>query len=440
MALDERQSSIRQETLTVLAKVDREPEALAALGAVGKNVFGHPDLGIHFARIVFIPKDDGTHDSSAWIALESNFDTDSADDVEACRTHLMSLATRTVGALRGVFECCEGFPAGGSAGDLASFWQRSLVPSTARYQGHADRDISRIRLEQHLRDVILTFLETADRGSPYDVFQRIRRHVRTESGWDPRLAGLDIDRPAPSLPDPKVRSEHLREDYMPWIKAAKLGDVVPIAARVPEAIFVWQPADAVFDVRGHQEAWTAEDRASFSAIARTEDHGSQNALTHVVPVRGGKGRLSVLKHAHAIINRVATDHFCFIGQLGHIPSIHFAKWLLFEAEQRLLFFSNYDSSWESYLGDFVDQAAVGLNLAWSCTKEYPRTVALAGEGAADEETFKSWGRAYQVPTQVFYSAYSDLTIETINNNTWIRHGLHQREDAGGLEAWLRRIT
>ena len=33
---------------------------------------------------------------------------------------------------------------------------------------------------------------------------------------------------------------------------------------------------------------------------------------------------------------------------------------------------------------------------------------LAGEGATDEETFKSWGRAYQVPTQVFYSAHSDL--------------------------------
>jgi hypothetical protein len=444
MAPDERLSPIRQETLTVLAKVDREPELRAALAAVGRDVFGDPDLAIHFARLALLPKDTASPDSSAWMALESNFDTRCEDDGEARQAHLVTLADRTFGTLRGVFECCEGFPAGATAGDLGSFWQRNLVSSTACYQGHCDREISRIRLEQHLREVILTFLESADRGSPIELFQRIRRHVRSESRVDPRLAGLDIDRPAPSLPDPKVRSQHLRENTLPWIKAAELRDVLPIAGGLPEAFLSWQLKDAVYDVRAHQEAWTAADRASFSAIAGTEDHGAQNALTHVVPVRDGKGRLSVLKHAHAIINRIAKEHFCFVGQLGNIPSIHFAKWLLFESDKRLLFFSNYDSSWESYLGDFVDQAAMGLNLAWSCTKEYPKTVGLAWEGATDEETFKSWGRAYQVPTQVFYSAYSDLTIEAINNNTWIRYGLHQRDDGGsvegGLDAWMRRLT
>ena len=439
MSPDEIEPSTRQETLTVLAKVEREPELRTALAAVGREVFGDPDLAIHFARIVLLPRDE-SDGSSAWVALESNFDTRAGDEVAARRAHLAALADRTFGALRVVFACCEGFPAGASAGDLATYWQNGLTPSTACYQGHCDRDVSRIRLEQHLREVILTFLETADRGSPHDLFQRVRRHVRNESRRDPRLSGLDIDRPAPLLPDPGVRSQHLREDYLPWIKAAKLRDVVPIVGGVSEALFEWQSKDAVYDVRRHQEAWTAADRESFSAIARTEDHGTQNALTHVVPVRGGSRRLSVLKHAHAVINRVARDHFRFIGQLGQIPSIHFAKWLLFDSEKRLLFFSNYDSSWESYLGDFVDQAAMGLNLAWSCTKEYPRTVALAWEGATDEETFKSWGRAYQVPTQVFYSAYSDLTIEAINNNTWIRYGLHEREDAGGLDAWMRRLT
>jgi hypothetical protein len=440
MALDEPRSSIRQETLTVLARVEREDELRAALASVGRDVFGHPDLGIHFARLAVLPRDDANAGSSAFLALESNFDTRAASDVEAIEAHLGLLADRSAAALRPAFECCAGYPAGGSAGDAASFWRKSLVPSTASYEGHSARDISRIRLEQHLRDVVLTFLESADRGSPFELFQRIRRHVRARSREDPRLAGLDVDGPAPPLPDPKVRSEHLRESTLPWIKAAKLRDVLPIVGRIPEDMLEWQRRDAVFDVRGHQEAWTAADKASFSAIARTEDHGTQNALTHVVPLRAGGGRLSVLRHAHAIIERVAKDHFDYTGQLGQIPSIHFAKWALFESQSRLLFFSNYDGSWESYLGDFVDQAAMGLNLAWSCTKEYPRTVAFAGEGATDEETFKSWGRAYQVPTQVFYSAYSDLTIDAINNNTWIRYGLHQPEDAGGLEAWLRRLT
>jgi hypothetical protein len=178
----------------------------------------------------------------------------------------------------------------------------------------------------------------------------------------------------------------------------------------------------------------------FAAIAATEDHFTQNALTHVVPLREGRGRRSVLEHAHAIVDRISREHFQYIGQLGTIPSIHFAKWVLFESDQRLLFLSNYDKSWESYLGDFVDKAPGGLNLAWSCTKEYPHTFALAFEGAKDEETFKAWGRAYQVPTQVFYSAYSQLTIETINNNTWIRYRLHQLADADDLQDWFRRLT
>jgi hypothetical protein len=227
---------------------------------------------------------------------------------------------------------------------------------------------------------------------------------------------------------------------MPWVRASKLKDAIPILARIPEAVLDWDRRDAVYEVRAHQEKWSDADRTAFAALSATEDHGTQNALTHVVPLRKGHGRRAVLKHAHATVNRISHEHFEYIGQLGRIPSIHFAKWLLFENDQRLLFLSNYDKTWESYLGDFVDKAPEGLNLAWSCTKEYPRTQIFAFEGAKDEETFKAWSRACQVPTQVFYSAYTDLTIETINNNTWIRHRLHEPSSAGGLDAWMRRLT
>jgi hypothetical protein len=45
-----------------------------------------------------------------------------------------------------------------------------------------------------------------------------------------------------------------------------------------------------------------------------------------------------------------------------------------------------------------------------------------------------------MPTQVFYSAYPDLSIQAINNNTWIRYRLHQAASEGGLETWFRRLT
>jgi hypothetical protein len=440
MPFDDRQSSIRQETLTVLARVSREPEIRAALATLPPRVFAEPELGIHFARLVVIPRDETCAGSSVWLALESNFDTRLADETEARREHLSALAERAHGPLGPLFACCEGGSGSLSPGELAAYWDRNAAPATASYHGHADRPVTRIRLESHLREVILTYLETAAHASPPELFEGIRKHVRARAASDPALAGLDIDGPPPVLPDPAVRSRHLREIWEPWIASSRPKDVVPVLARAGRVLIEWQPHDVVYDVRGHQEQWTEASMEGFAAIAATEDHLTQNALTHVVPLRGGPGRLSVLQHAHAIVNRISKDHFRYIGQLGTIPSIHFAKWVLFESDQRLLFLSNYDKSWESYLGDFVDKAPEGLNLAWSCTKEYPRTVALAFEGAKDEETFKAWGRAYQVPTQVFYCAYTELTIQTINNNTWIRHRLHQPVDADDLQAWFRRLT
>jgi hypothetical protein len=444
MPLNERQSPIHQQSLTVLARVDREDPLRAALDALARapaaSLFGNATLGIHFARLVLIPKDDARADSSAWLAFESNFDTGESDAPKAQAAHLDDLAATLGSTLGELFGCCAGLSAHASADELASYLKGGLVASTATYQGHSHRDLARIRIERRLREVILTYLETAAVTSPEELFDRIRGHVRERSKADPLLAGLDVDRPAPPLPDPVVRSKHLSEGWQPWIEAGRLKDTIPLLGGVAAALLKWQHEDPVFDVRAHQEKWTDADREGFAAIARSEDHGTQNALTHVVPLRPGKERLSVLKHAHATVDRISQNHFQYIGQLGTIPSIHFAKWLLFDSDQRLLFFSNYDKSWESYLGDFVDRAPEGLNLAWSCTQEYPRTMALAFEGAKDEETFKSWTRAYQVPTQVFYSAYSDLTIETINNNTWIRYRLHEPSSAGGLEAWLRRLT
>src|SRR6185436_20728120 len=99
--------------------------------------------------------------------------------------------------------------------------------------------------------------------------------------------------------------------------------------------------------------------ALLRACANNEDHGAHNALTHVVPLKKGWIRARALAGLHRYLKGVAHDHFNEIGMLGGIPSIHFAKWLLIDEGRRLLFTSNYDGNWESYLGDFVDGAALG---------------------------------------------------------------------------------
>ncbi len=435
----------------MVAKIDRRHPASGVRAALQRiaadcisevdarpRIFSDPKLGIHFARLVLLEEPaDAQHGSS--LVFESNFDTDSVDASEARTRHLRLLCAEIPRALCDAFQYCEGFDATLVGADLSAALERRLVASTACYQGHTERDLARIKLEQHLRDVLLTFFEQVPKAPPRELYSRAREHVRLLAATDPELAGLNIDGPAPPLPDAAIRSERLRAGLKVWIENISLRLAVYVASQLHN-LWRWAHTDPEFDQRARQEAWTDADRLAFLDVAASEDHGLQNALTHVVPLKN-VGRLRVLRAAHGYIDRMAKNQFDDIGQLGGIPTIHFAKWLLIDGDTRLLFFSNYDSSWESYLGDFVDRAAIGLNLAWTWTDLYPSTSTLfyAG-GANDEERFKAWSRAHQRPTQVFYAAYPTLGIAALNNNTWIRCGLHDPPCAMDVRSWFRRLT
>jgi hypothetical protein len=441
---------VRQETLTVVARVGAGVHLSAlheALKALSKDtlpgsgarprLFAHEPLRIHFARLAVLEEPAGSAYAPLLI-LESNFDTELADPSAARKAHLELLCTTVSGPLLGAFEYCAGFGPHLTPPELASALERNLVPATAAYQGHTLRDLSRIRLEQRLRDVLLSFFSTAPQLTPRELYRAAREHVRLLTASDPLLAGLNLDAPMPALPSAAARTLSLNQGYWAWIKNLSLG-LVAFALRQLGNILRWQKSDPEFEQRAAQEAWTDQDRRWFVEIAETEDHALQNALTHVVPLKGAD-RLALLRAAHGYIDVMAKRYFDDIGQLGGIPSIHFAKWLLIDDNQRLMFLTNYDNSWESYLGDFVDHAPVGLNLAWVCTHRYPRTALLVFFGARDEERFKAWSRAHQRPTQVFYTAYPELSIAALNNNTWIRCGLHHAPGAIDLRAWFRRIT
>ena len=443
-------SGVRQETLTVVAKVAGTPPfgALrAALQAIAADqvrgpgarprIFADPTLGIHFARLVLLAEGDGEGPASSLI-FESNFDTSVEDAHEARVEHLLLLCTRLREPLRSVFQHCSDFPENASAEQLAELLAAHQVQASAAYQGHIQRDLARIRLEQHLREVLLDFFSQAPKALPRELYHAAREHVRLRCGSDPLLAGLNLDQPPPAVPDAAVRSRRLSAGLRAWLENLS-SDMVAFVLSQLLHIRRWQKADLQYDQRARQEAWTEADRRAFLELAETEDRGLQNALTHVVPLKGVERR-ALLLFSHGYIDTMARRHFNDIGQLGGIPTIHFAKWLLIDDDTRLVFFSNYDSSWESYLGDFVDRAAIGLNLAWTLTSEYPTTSYLTGLGANDEERFKAWSRAYQRPTQVFYAAYPELGIAAINNNTWIRCGLHHPPGAAELRRWFRRVT
>ena len=127
------------------------------------------------------------------------------------------------------------------------------------------------------------------------------------------------------------------------------------------------------------------------------------------------------------------------GQLSGIPSIHFAHWAMIDNGRRLLFLSNYDGSWENYLDDFIDKASTGLTGIWSNTVGFPPTRFLVFAGARNGPWFKAWARNQQTYTAVWYSAYKNLTVNIIDNNSAICEGLVLPLAGAAVKEWLGRF-
>ena len=104
-----------------------------------------------------------------------------------------------------------------------------------------------------------------------------------------------------------------------------------------------------------------------------------------------------------------TRHVFNRGNLAGVKTIHFARWIFLDDKRRVIFASNYDGSLESYMDDFIDKIAWGLNIVFSNGFGYPRTNWLIIDGARDELAFKDYLRLHQVPTRVWYSAYGRLS-------------------------------
>jgi hypothetical protein len=166
------------------------------------------------------------------------------------------------------------------------------------------------------------------------------------------------------------------------------------------------------------------DATEMKQFARQEDQIVQNHLAGMVLVKPGMLRgftmcaaLWLLKSLVPIIG--------WNGYLGSMRTIHFAHWTLIGNNCRLLFLSNFDGSWQSYLDDFVDKAHGGLTLAWGNCVGFPRTRFSYFEGATHGTQFKNWARQSQTQSLLWYSAYPDLTVNQITRNAAIVDGLRK---------------
>ena len=320
-----------------------------------------------------------------------------------------------------IFEHCDGYQ-----GNRLDFLTAHHIEAAATYVNTRGRTVSQIKQEAALREAIESFMDGAEWRSkdPRQVRSAIQEFVHR----DPSLAWA---RTPPAQPDPLyVLREKLHF-------AAVIGAALVLLPVIAAGLPLW-----VYFLRQHEKADRAGDvipsDALVQALAAQEDHGIQNPFTSAGFVKPGPFRRftgTLVLYGTNFLTRHVFNHANLLG----VKTIHFARWLFLDDKRRVIFCSNYDGSLESYMDDFIDKIAWGLNAAFSNGVDYPKTNWLILDGANDEQTFKRFNLTHQLVAPFWYAAYQGLTALNIENNEQIRAGLYGDLDDAAVRAWLRRL-
>ncbi len=427
-----------QSVLTIVADVGpgREAELTETLATIGGDPASNAILPLgqfdqlHFASLVLADGPEVTK-----LIFESNVDGTAA-------AWLTTLSKAAGGGLDALFLGSPGYPGSAAPARLQAWLAERVVRPGAFHIGATGRSVARIHQEQLLHDQISGFLAAEDEAgglnglTPNAVRTKVQTFVRNE----PTL-GWAATKPPPRETLMEKARHRLRAAAVVAAAVVLLPVLVPVVAVGYVVLRVKEKTDPVRQA--------PPDPAHIRRLEETEDlcvfEGAsgprllaQNHLSSVIPVKPGMLRAALLPLVLFVLNLLARIIFTK-GKLGNIPSIHFAHWSLIDERRHLLFLSNFDGSWESYLGDFIDKAAVGLTAVWSNTKEFPRTRNLLREGATDGPRFRQWARGSQCGTNAWYTAYPDLTMTAIDNNSALRDDLFRALDDQEAVTWLRRL-
>lgn len=348
-----------------------------------------------------------------------------------------------------VFSHCEGWPGYRDRAAVHGYFLRHRIASNTFYTGTMNRSVDQIHREEELHRAIEAYLdahaeEPGFPTEPLEIRERIQAFVFGDAdfAWARQEPGAF---PKP-LFDPS---------YLLWVLGAAALAVLAVAAMV----LSWATGAPFLEMGGIVVGVTgAVGIAAYlylrhlektdpviildkdiADLVSVEDRIVQNQMSSVIYIKEPLWFRGPLLRAVLKFIDFSAKYFSNTGTLAGIPSIHFARWVIVDDGRRLVFFSNFDGSWENYLGDFIDKSANGLTAVWSNCVGFPRTKNLAQLGATDEQKFKAYSRDSQIPTQVWYSAYRWLSVDNVNNNSKIRLGLYGGMTAAEAALWVRRF-
>jgi len=345
-------------------------------------------------------------------------------------TFLAELVIRAGAALEKIFDHCEGFDT--SPDTLLRQLHTHNISPSANYQNWRGRTVKQVLQEQALTVALEQKLSEYDAEKLASIIAAgqellIHRYLGEFVKQQQNSLALRLD-PDEVTPAGWWVTNLCHLVAIPLLLIA-LAPLFLLAAPV----YFWYLRKLE---RGDPENLQRADQEHLYELINQEDIDVTNHFNVFGQVKPGVFRRSTIRFLLLLLD-YASRHVYHCGFLARIQTIHFARWVLLDNNKRVYFASNYDGSADSYMDDFINKVAWGLNLVFSNGVGYPRTRYLIKKGAENEGKYKKTLRRNQLPSESWYKAYPGLTAVDIARNSRIRRGM-QKENPSAQEVrqWL----
>jgi hypothetical protein len=390
--------------------------------------FGHFDR-LHFARIVIL-EDQTLNDIGQYGKAQPAFPiylTFLGDCDGPSGEFLKDLVNRAGDGLRQIFSHCADFSI---KSDLLRWIKDHEQPPATYYVNWVGRTVRQIREESTLRNALEAHIDANEMAIVGKPPREVRNRLR---------AFLDGELDAGRLTLTATESTPL---FWQLRNLAHCIGVPLILVLLAPFLLLYLPI-FIFQLRRRErtdpEIAPRPDASHITTLANLEDHDVTNQFSAIGSLKPGLFRRWTVCFILWGIN-YTTRHIFNRGRLARVNTIHFARWVLLDGRQRLFFASNYDGSLESYMDDFINKVAWGLNLVFGNGIGYPRTSWLILGGAKDEQKFKYFLRRHELRTEVWYNAHPGLTAIDLERNTRIRAGIEQTTVTDNeIREWLKLL-
>ncbi|WP_452601800.1 hypothetical protein [Pontimicrobium sp. MEBiC06410] len=348
---------------------------------------------VHFARWIIAPK---TDKYPASLIYAANIDGSE-------KQHLIDLVNILPSDLDQIFANCVGYPEEAERNDKnrLAYLQKYKIKTPGFYVGAPNRTVQQVHKEAELHNTVRDYVK--DNGKDWsnrkEAYKAIQAFLAKDSKWD-------WAREYYHLP---------QKNYIKTILLALLLIVI-----LPFLLIFIIIIHFFYELRAKPFGKTQNQipLEHLAQLKSQEDIIYQNQLSQVFETKGGLRKLGLKFFLWA--TSYAARSWFVEGQLMGTPTIHFARWVLIDGGNRFVFFSNFDGSFDEYLGDFVDNNGWGLNAIYGAAKGYPRTFFMFGGGSYKVLEFMGWGRLTQVPTPIWYSAYPWYGLQQIVDKSKLR--------------------